>query len=646
MGNPNVGKSVIFGALTGKYVDVSNYPGTSVEITRGVINFDGEIVELIDSPGINGLVPRSEDEQVTLNILLSSEIIGVIQVIDAKNLKRGLLITHQLIELGLPLLVCLNMFDEAVERGINIDVKALTDILGVKIIPTIAIEGKGMGELRKSLNEIHTSPYLLPLPAAIDETILKIQSNIPQTNLNTRGLSMLIVSGEGSLPINLRGNGVGFDKYISEELNNLSRQLPQPPGFTLQAFLNDYIEDYIKPIIRHDKVSGVNLKERIGFLAMHPLYGPPFVLLVLFLLYEIVGVFGAGVMVDFVETHIFGGYNPESGYFGIINPVFMRVLAPLQGAGVFGFIYDMLVGEYGVITVGLTYSIAIVFPIVSLFFIFFGILEDSGYLPRLTVLSNSLFRHIGLNGRAVLPIVLGLGCDTMATFTTRILETKKERTIATLLLALGIPCSAQLGVVLGMMGAMSITMLLVVIFTVALQLIIVGYGASKLLKGKSASLITEIPPMRIPKLKNIFIKTFFRVKLFMREAVPLFVLGTLILFLLDRIHMLRYLEKAASPVITGMLQLPAEATEAFIVGFLRRDYGAAGLFRLAESGMMDLVQVTVGVTVMVLFVPCLANFFVIIKERGFKTAMIMNAFIVIYATIVGAVLNIVLRAVV
>jgi ferrous iron transport protein B len=240
-------------------------------------------------------------------------------------------------------------------------------------------------------------------------------------------------------------------------------------------------------------------------------------------------------------------------------------------------------------------------------------------------------------------MVLGLGCDTMATFTTRILETPKERTIVTLLLALGIPCSAQLGVALGLMSAVSPGLLLVVVFTVALQLLIVGYGASKFIKGQPTPLLTEIPPLRIPKLKNIVFKTYFRVKWFMKEAVPLFVLGTFILFLLDRFKFLSWIEQITSPIITGLLQLPREATEAFIIGFLRRDYGAAGLYRLANEGLMDAIQVTVGITVMVLFVPCLANFFVIIKERGLKTALVISGFIIFYAVLVGAGLNVILR---
>ena len=258
-------------------------------------------------------------------------------------------------------------------------------------------------------------------------------------------------------------------------------------------------------------------------------------------------------------------------------------------------------------------------------------------------MSNKIFKKMGLSGKAVLPMVLGLGCDTMATLTVRILETRKERIIATLLLALGIPCSAQLGVVLGMMGGISERALMVVIITVLIQLIIVGYLASKVIPGKSSDFLMELPPIRIPKLSNIFIKTYYRVKWFLIEAVPLFIIGTFSLFILDRIGALKIIEKAANPVVTGLLGLPDKATWAFIVGFLRRDYGAAGLFYLQKNNQLDMIQLTVGVAVMILFIPCLANFLVIVKEQGLKRAIMIASFIFFYAVLIGWILNLFLH---
>ena len=643
VGNPNVGKSVIFGALTGKYVEVSNYPGTSVEISCGLVSVGSQVFELVDSPGVNSLVPRSEDEQVAFDIITGPDVIGVIHVIDAKNIRRGLLLTTQLIDLGLPLIVCLNIFDEALERGIKIDPGELKRIFGVEFIPTVATESIGLERLRRSIPEMRRSDHRIKFSPSIENTLDRIAGMVGEGHLDARGVAVNIVAGEGHIPDFLESRGNDFQEYVTGEVRALAKQLSHSPGYEIQSSLMNVIDSRTHSFMTVKKPPGRFLKDRLGMLTMHRWYGIPFILLTLFILYELVGVFGAGVCVDYIENHVFGGVDGNGDYFGIINPLAIKALSFLKGSAAGSFIFDMLVGEYGAVTVGLTYSIAIVFPIVSLFFIFFGLLEDSGYLPRLTVMSNGLFRMIGLNGRAILPLVLGLGCDTMATFTTRILETKKERTIATLLLALGIPCSAQLGVALGMLASVSFWLLLIVVATVALQLALVGYGASKVIKGKPASLIAEVPPFRMPRLKNILIKTYFRVRWFMIEAVPLFILGTFVLFILDKLKLLSGLERAASPVITGILSLPEEAAQAFIIGFLRRDYGAAGLFQLVERGLMDHIQITVGITVMVLFIPCLANFFVIIKERGFKTAMAMSGFIVVYAVIVGGILDRILR---
>jgi ferrous iron transport protein B len=355
-------------------------------------------------------------------------------------------------------------------------------------------------------------------------------------------------------------------------------------------------------------------------------------------MYEFVGVFGAGTSVDFLEANVFGEY---------LNPWATRVVEYIFATG---FIYDLLVGPYGVITMALTYAIAIVLPIVGYFFIFFSFLEDSGYLPRLAIMVDRIFKLMGLNGKAVLPMVLGLGCDTMATMTTRILETKKERVLVTLLLALGIPCSAQLGVILGMLGSVSLYATLWWAGAVVATLFIVAFIASRVIPGETSDFILEIPPIRmpklsniVPKLSNIVLKTLMRVEWYLKEAVPFFILGTLVLFTLDKTGLLKVFERVASPVVVTMLNLPIESTEAFIVGFLRRDYGAAGLFALEKDGLLDPVQVVVSLVTITLFVPCIANFFIIIKERGLKAALWMSAFIFPFAFFVGWVVNMMLR---
>jgi ferrous iron transport protein B len=271
-------------------------------------------------------------------------------------------------------------------------------------------------------------------------------------------------------------------------------------------------------------------------------------------------------------------------------------------------------------------------------------LEDSGHLPRLAIMVNRIFKTIGLNGKAVLPMVLGLGCCTMATLTTRILETKKERIIVTFLLALAIPCSAQLGVIMGMLSSISPMATLIWVGVLVVVLFLAGYLASIIVPGDPSDFILELPPIRMPKLKNIFMKTIGRIEWYLKEAVPLFVLGTLILFTADKTMLLKLVEKAGSPIVVNLLGLPPKTTEAFLIGFLRRDYGAAGLFTMQKAGLLTPVQVLVSVVTITLFVPCIAQFFVTIKERGMKTAVIMLCIVFPFAVLTGAVLNFGLNA--
>jgi ferrous iron transport protein B len=278
-------------------------------------------------------------------------------------------------------------------------------------------------------------------------------------------------------------------------------------------------------------------------------------------------------------------------------------------------------------------------PIVLTFFLSFSVLEDSGYLPRLAVMMDRPFKAMGLNGKAVLPMVLGLGCDTMATLTTRILRTRRERILVTLLLALGVPCSAQLGVLLGMVAYLSPAAIGVWIGVVLAVMFVVGWLAARVIPGKRSDFILELPPIRAPQPMNILIKTVARLEWYLKEVLPLFVLGTLILFGLDRTGALGWLEKAASPLIQNGLGLPAQTTGAFIIGFLRRDYGAAGLFMLARDGLLNPAQLVISLVVVTLFVPCIANVLIIVKEHGTKTAAAVVGFVFPFAFGVGVVLN-------
>lgn len=628
VGNPNVGKSVIFGLLTGKYVTVSNYPGTTVEVSYGNISLDSKRFVLVDTPGTNSLIPMSEDEKVTRDILLKESPSSIIQVADSKNLKRTLLLTLQIAEMGIPMVLDLNMADEARDRGIVIDTERLSEILGINIIPTIAPQRKGIKELRASILNPLIPKIKIRYPEKIEEYIDRISSLIPVSAISKRSIALMILSGDESLKDWLKSN---LSKETIKEIERLRDECQLKVRASLSSLINqvrlDLAKEITEKVVRYIPAEKGRFFSTIGRISMHPLWGIPVLLAVLFGLYEFVGVFGAGTLVDLLEETVFGNY---------INPMATKVVKLLIP---FEIIQEMLVGEYGLITVALTYAIAIILPITTTFFIAFAILEDSGYLPRLAIMTNRIFNIMGLNGKAVLPMVLGLGCGTMAVMTSRILETRRERVITTFLLALAIPCSAQLGVILGMLGALSLKATVIWSLCIIVVLLISGYLASKLVKGEKTDFFLEIPPIRKPDIMNIIIKTLGRVEWYLKEAVPLFILGTFILFLLHKLNLLILIEKAASPVIVNLVGLPEKTTEAFILGFLRRDYGAAGLFAMAEKGLLTPIQSVVSLVTITLFVPCLANFFMIIKEMGLRTALLIIAIVFPTAFLAGGLLN-------
>ena len=657
VGNPNVGKSVLFGALTGKYVTVSNYPGTTVEVTRGSATIDGHPWHVMDTPGTNNLLPMSEDEQVTRDILLSERGYVALQVCDAKNLRRGLLLALQLAEAGVPFVLALNMADEAASRGIAIDAERLSRELGVDVVPTVAVQRQGVPALQARLASARRSPLRPRYDTAIEAAIDEVEPLMPPGGVGPRALAVMALAGDESLRPRLAAHLAAPElARIDAVRRALAARYPESLRYVVakqRLAAADRLHDAV--VTRGGTSVGSGVARRIGGWATHPVIGVPFLALVLWVAYEFVGVLGAKTLVDFMETTVFGAWLvpwvdqlvrwvvPWSGlqHF-LVGPA---GVPPVEHGG-------FLVGKYGLVSMGLAYGVAIVLPIVTTFFIAFSVLEDSGYLPRLAVMVNRVFKRMGLNGKAVLPMVLGLGCDTMATMTARIMETRKERVIVTLLLALAVPCSAQMAVIFAMTAGLSLAAKLWFGGTILLVIFLVGWLAAKVLPGRGSDFMLELPPLRIPQASNIAVKTLARIEWYLREALPLFVVGTLILWGLDRFGGLAVLERVASPVVVGLLGLPREAAAAFILGFLRRDYAAAGLFQhfqpFMQAGTMTWemeVQVTVALVTITLFIPCIANFFMILKERGWRTGLAMLAFILPFSFAVGAGVNQLMRAI-
>ncbi|MBI3072046.1 MAG: ferrous iron transporter B [Deltaproteobacteria bacterium] len=899
VGNPNVGKSVIFGALTGKYATVSNFPGTTVEIARGALDTARSrgFSEVVDTPGTNNLVPSSEDEAVTRDILLGLEVGDVVvQVADAKNLARALVLTIEMAELEVPQILVLNMIDEAEARGVAIGRGALSEVLGVPVVETVATRREGISGIWDALGKAAVARVATRYPEAVEFAVTEMGPLLPAELRGRRGFAAMLVAGDRTLdawsvahlsrdsvvriaeiersaaarlalPVFATMNAArvrdaeamaarASEKRVAEALLGKSRRtwgariaavvltvlasyptavaidaaarriaaidastkLPDDPldalGFgavflerietiggwvffailllfnallfararpTMRAVMTTFAAQaiaYVVFYLAHTILwaSGVaSVVPEVSFAivatgllaaftvgrarfeapflrvvsrsSMHPVWGVPFLIVVLLVTYKFVGGFGAKTAVDFLQNDVFGkvvgsrtvtitrgapGANsrwigeplpdgsekPLGAYLssdvrtlnrvealrdgkatiafrfetvlgkevapyidgavsayvasgsgslgavvrgepgevrveyafaegerearveirnwrGFLNRLVYGAVQPIP----FAFVRDLVSGPYGVVTMALTYAIALILPIILTFFLAFSVLEDSGYLPRLAVMVNKLFRVIGLNGKAVLPMVLGLGCDTMATTTTRILETRKERILVTLLLALGVPCSAQLGVILAMLATLSFATAMWWVGAVVLVMLAVGFIAAKVIPGRTSDLILELPPLRRPEIANIVIKTVGRVEWYLKEAVPLFVIATLFLFLFDKLNLLGGITRALEPVVVTFLGLPSDAAEAFLIGFLRRDFGATKLFDMSHREVLGSIQVVVAMTTITLFIPCVANVLMIVKERGWKVATGMVAFIFPLAFGVGGLLN-------
>ncbi len=632
VGTPNVGKSLLFHALTGIYVTVSNYPGTTVELSWGTGRFDGRVAEVVDTPGMYRLLPITEEERVARRILLEERPAVVIHVVDAKNLERMLPMTLQLLETGLPVILDVNLLDEAEQMGVHVDIHALQQRLGIPVVGTVLSRGEGVPTLKdlvaSALNgRADASPraplqitYLPEIEAAIQEIDDLLQSTY---SIAPRAVALLLLEGDEGIQSLVREcEGERFPQIMTVVARTQAR-FARPLSYIIARHLAKVAHQITQEVVTITAPARPRWNERLDALLLNPWTGVPILLVNLFLLYEFVGVLGAQVLVGWLEEDLFEG---------IINPA---INAWLVAHVPWPALRALIGEEYGIVTLGIRYAVALILPIVGTFFLAFSIIEDSGYLPRLALLIDRVFKRIGLNGRAVIPIVLGFGCDTMATVVTRTLETRRERIISTLLLALAIPCSAQLGVMMGLLQGIPY-LFVVWAGVVTLVFLLVGYLAAKILPGERPAFYMELPPLRRPALGNVLVKTYTRMEWYLREVLPMFILASVFIWLGQLTGAFEAATRALTPIVQRV-GLPNQAAVAFLFGFFRRDYGAAGLYDLRH--LMTARQLVVAAVTMTLFVPCIAQFAVMIKERGWKTALGITGFIFPFAFLVGFVLN-------
>ena len=572
-GNPNAGKSVFFNYLTGMYVDVSNYPGTTLDISHGKVGSD----VIVDTPGVYGISSFNDEERVARDVILAADV--VLNIVNAVHLERDLFLTQQIIDTGLPVIVALNMVDEAEKQGIEIDVQLLSDLLGVPVIPTVAVKKVGLEEVKSRLNEARTG---------LVRAELQQQLNDMMNRVGNQGEALLVLEGDA---IVAKRHGIE----------------PGALRETIYTARRERVNEIVNKVTK-EEARDSSFKLALSRMMIKPATGIPILLLALYAMYKIIGVFVAGTVVGITEESIMLGiYEPA------VRSFVSKFIVPDSAIG------QILIGEFGLLTMTFTYTLGLLLPLVAGFYFFLSLFEDSGYLPRIAALVDRMLTAIGLNGRGIIPLILGFGCVTMATITTRLLGSERERRIAIFLLGLTIPCSAQLGVIAGLLSPLGFEYLLLYAAAVFSVLVVVGTVMHSVLPGKSTDLLIDLPPLRLPRIDNVVKKTATKSYQFLSEAFPLFALGALIISVLQLTGLLKTLQQLLAPLTVSWLGLPAEASNAFIMGVVRRDFGAAGL----NSLQMGAMETTVALITITLFVPCIASILIIFKERSRAEAALM-----------------------
>ena len=449
--------------------------------------------------------------------------------------------------------------------------------------------------------------------------------------ISKRLVGLLLLQGDPEVERQVRDREGLTYEMIQQVVAQTRANYGQPLSYVISLTYHQEVKQILDRVQNATGKPRANFADSLSRAMMNPITGIPILLIFLYFgLYQLVGVFGAGVAVDFLETSVFEEH---------INPWFTDVVNTIIPIDT---VQDLFAGEYGIITFGLRYAVAIILPIVATFFLVFSVIEDSGYLPRLTMLIDRVFKQIGLSGRAVIPMVLGFGCSTMATTVTRTQETRRERIIATLLLALAIPCSAQLGVIFGILSGNPLS-LMIWIGVICLVFLFVGYLASRMIPGRRPSFYMEVPPLRLPKVSNVLSKTYSRMQWYFLEILPIFILVSFLIWIGEMTGLFDAIVNGLEPLVM-LIGLPSEAAVPFLFGFFRRDFGAAGLYDLETSGVLVGVPMLVAAVTMTLFVPCIAQFAVMLKERGWKVALAIAVFIFPFAFAVGFALNSILTA--
>ncbi|MCK4790468.1 MAG: ferrous iron transport protein B, partial [Desulfobacteraceae bacterium] len=597
---PNTGKSQVFNNLTGEYTLVANYPFTTVEMKRTRCEIDGEPYEVIDTPGLHCLYIHSEEELIVRDMIFKEKPDMIIQCIDANQLKQSLTLTADLLELGIPMVISLNAIDETARRGVWIDSGGLSRLLGVPVVESIAVDGLGTKELKGVISKARRGKQSLRYGEIVDDGISAIESELPEDVTFKRKVAVLLLLADPFLADYLAAE-YGQEKVaqLKNQVSKIRRQFRGNFGRVLNDKRSRWVDDIVEDTTKKQKITPGEFSKAFGRLSRHPIFGLAILAFFVITTYLLV-------------THV-AGFLDEILSAALLDPTLEYITKLLPS----GFWNEFLVGDYGILTLGLFNAIVTVLPILSVFFLMFGFLEDIGYIPNLCVLVKRVFEKIGLTGKAVMPLVLGFGCKTMATLATRGLRSKKEKFVAVYLIAFALPCSAQMGIDMAIFGRIGIKAFMIGYGALALIELSAGLALNKIIKEQEKSVfLQELPAIRVPSPKAIAVKTYHRLYWFLKEAIPIFIIAAVALFLLDKTGVLDLIKTLMSPIVVSWLGLPRDIVDVLLLAAARHEAAAGLTLRMVDAGALNYVQCIVTVVITTMFVPCFANVVAMCKQMG------------------------------
>jgi len=626
-GNANVGKSVIFNHLTGLHQHIGNWPGKTVERAEGTLHFQGYTIDIIDLPGIYSLSTFSIEELISREFIALKKPDTVINVVDASVLERNLFFTLQLLELETPMIIALNQMDIAKSKGVEIDCKRLEKLLGVPVIPTIAIKGVGIYQLLSKAiqvveaNESKKKIYPIRYGKEIETRVSKLVDmiNASQLKYPARYTSIKLLENDEEIRKEIQSASpkiVAVSEKLSREIEDLHGHDCSTAITCGRYEVAGHIASEVQEIIPSTKP---DLGELIDDITTHPLLGYPLVFAALLSILFSVFTFG-----DF-----FSGYLTDVFYCW--KPLFMEL---------FG---GSLIGELfwaGIID-GIIAGVTIVVPYITPFYLMLYLLEDSGYLSRIAFLMDNLMHKIGLHGKAFIPLILGFGCNVPACLGCRIMETERERLIAGFVVTL-VPCAAQSIIILGLIGEyVGLEWALLLYAFDLIVILILGRIAFKTLPGEPTALIMEMPSYKVPHPETVIKQTWFRIEEFIKVSLPLIVAGSFSLKLLELLNLLNPIANLLSPVTVLWLGLPVATGVALVFGVLRKELSLIMLATLLGttnfSYVLTPVQMMTFAVVTMFYIPCTATIAALIQEYGWKKAWYVTVFEIVFAIALGGV---------